>query len=162
MVGTLRADNAAAATPESTDKRGISSSTHTPPTATSQTPANPPRLLLKPTQWRCGRLAVHLAQDLISCLTLMGNLLWASCILLHQRVAVAAGWRRASVRWRHFAFSSSGAWALARAAPPPPSPSRCCVVAAVSPIAPAATQLGEVETCKNAVRHFFHQPDNPV
>ena len=80
-----------------------------------------PSRLLKPTQWRCGRLAVHLAQDLISCLTLMGNLLWASCILLHQRVAVAAGWRRASVRWRHFAFSSSGAWALARAAPPPPS-----------------------------------------
>ena len=48
MVGTLRADNAAAAPPESTDKRGISSSTHTTASATSQTPYTPQTLIYFP------------------------------------------------------------------------------------------------------------------
>ena len=149
MVVPSEPDNAAA-TPESPIREG--SPPPPPPPQPLQLLTLPPptqptlsSCLLKSMPWRCGRLAVHLGRDLLLHLLPDFDEGKPPRGKLHPPggTGVAAVWRPSRV-------SGGATQQLLRRLPMPPPSRCCCVVAAVSPIAPAATQLGEAETCENA------------
>ena len=144
MVVPSEPDNAAA-TPESPIREG------SPPPHPhnhcnfSHSQLNQPSFLLKSMLWRCGRLAVHLGRDLILHLLPDFDEGKPPRGKLHP-----PGGTGVAAMWRPTRVSGGATQQLLRRLPMPPPSRCCCVVAAVSPIAPAATQLGEAETCENA------------